>query len=169
MEAHIYETERLLLRVFELGDAKYLKGIWGDEEVMGQCLGAIPHEKLPRIIEFYKECETVKGLTVYAVVDKFSGNVVGTAGFNIEDSLEKVELIYHFAKEHWGKGYASEAAEACLEIARCNHAIKCVFASADPANKISLRILEKIGFKYKGMKWFEDTQQEESYYELALT
>ncbi|WP_246066931.1 GNAT family N-acetyltransferase [Cytobacillus solani] len=44
-----------------------------------------------------------------------------------------------------------------------------IYASADPKNTGSLKILEKIGFKYKGMKWFEDTNQEEAYYEIQVS
>ncbi len=106
MKKYIFETERLILRVFEPEDVKYLERIWGDEEVMGLCTGATSYKKLPKIIEIYRECEVAKGLSVYAVVEKESGNVIGTAGFNVEDTLEKVELIYHFTKDTWGKGYA---------------------------------------------------------------
>ncbi|NMH71666.1 GNAT family N-acetyltransferase [Bacillus sp. RO2] len=164
----ISESERLILRVLEPKDVQHLERIWGDDEVMRLCTGATSHEKFPRIIEYYKECQAAKGLSVYAVVEKISGNVVGTAGFNVEESMEKVELIYHFAIEAWGKGYASEAAWACVEIAKAHKAVSYVFASADPNNKGSLKVLEKVGFDYKGMKWFEDTNQEEPYYELTV-
>lgn len=164
----IYETERLFLRVLEAADVIPLQRIWGDQEVMALCTGATAPEKLPKIVEYYEKCQDEKGLSVYAVVEKVSGSVIGTAGFNVEDTLEKVELIYHFAKDTWGKGYASEAALACVEVAKAKKTVSCVFASADPANKGSLRILEKIGFEFKGLKWFEDTNQEEPYYELDV-
>ncbi|NLP50065.1 GNAT family N-acetyltransferase [Bacillus sp. RO1] len=164
----VYETERLLLRVLESGDTEQLKRIWGDEEVMGLCAGATPHDMLPRVVEYYAKCHEEKGLSVYAVVEKVSGNVIGTAGFNVKDSLEKVELIYHFAKSYWGSGYASEAASACVDVAKSNNSASCLFASADPTNKNSLKILEKIGFEFKGLKWFDDTNQEEPYYEMVI-
>ncbi|WP_404448637.1 GNAT family N-acetyltransferase [Sutcliffiella horikoshii] len=164
----VYETERLYLRVLEVADVKPLQRIWGNQEVMGLCAGATAHEKLPKIVEYYEKCHDEKGLSVYAVVEKTSGNVIGTAGFNVEDTLEKVELIYHFANDTWGKGYASEAALACVEVAKAKKTVSRLFASADPANKGSLRILEKIGFEFKGLKWFEDTNQEEPYYELDV-
>ncbi|MCM3619918.1 GNAT family N-acetyltransferase [Sutcliffiella horikoshii] len=165
---NVYQSERLAIRVFEANDKKALERIWGDEEVMGLCSGATDHEKFPRIIEYYARCHDEKGLSVYAVVEKASGKLVGTAGFNVEDTLDKVELIYHFAKGCWGKGYASEAARACLEVVKANEGVFCVYASADPANKSSLRILEKIGFEFKGLKWFDDTNQEEPYYEMYI-
>lgn len=165
---NVFQTERLTLRVLEAIDTRALERIWGDEDVMGLCTGATPHEKFPKIIEYYTRCQEEKGLSVYAVVEKATGNVIGTAGFNVEETLEKVELIYHFARSFWGKGFASEAARACVEIAKATNAVKCVFASAAPANKGSLKILEKIGFECKGLKWFDDTSQEEPYYELIM-
>lgn len=78
-------------------------------------------------------------------------------------------MIFHFAKNAWGKGYATEAAAACVHFAKMNPKVMKIYVSADPKNTGSLKILEKIGFKYKGMKWFEDTNQEEAYYEIQVS
>lgn len=164
----ISETKRLILKVFEIADLVDTKTFWGNDEVMQRCSGATPHDFLPRVIDSYFKCHEEKGLSVYAVVEKESGKVIGAAGFNLRTSTETVELIYHFAKESWGKGYATEAATECVNIAKANGNVKTIFASADPLNADSLKILEKIGFTYQGLKWFEDTEQEEPYYEMDL-
>ena len=164
----IYDTGRIMLRAFEDTDAEAAKKFWGDEEVMRYCLGATPHDKLPLILKAYRECHEAKGLSVYAVVEKETGTVMGACGFNVSGEIQEVELIYHFAKSSWGKGYATEAAKACLEIARGNSGVKRIHASVDPNNLDSHKILEKIGFVYAGKEWFEDTAQEESVYEIRL-
>ncbi|MFD2446974.1 GNAT family N-acetyltransferase [Bacillus sp. CGMCC 1.16607] len=164
----VYETDRLLLKLFEAGDVEDLMSFWGNEEVMAHCSGAIEQAILPQVIESYNKCHQVKGLSVYAVVEKETGKVIGAAGYNIRDSLDTIELLYHFAKASWGKGYATEAAAACLTLAKVNGNVKTIFASADPLNNSSLKILEKIGFIYQGLKWFDDTNQEEPYYEIVL-
>lgn len=164
----IYETERLILKVFEPGDEHEAEEFWGNDEVMAHCSGATPKERLPKIIDFYMKCHEEKSLSVYAVVEKESKKVIGAAGFNVEDSTKTVELIYHFAKDSWGKGYATEAADACVNIAKSNKLVKCISASADPRNTSSLKVLEKIGFEFHSMKWFDDTKQEEPYYEMNL-
>ena len=164
----VYETERLLLKVFEPTDLEDVKSFWGNEEVMVHCLGAIPQELLPKVISSYTKCHEKMGISVYAVVDKKTMKVIGGAGFNVTTSPESVELLYHFAKESWGKGYATEAASACVQIAKANGKTKTIFASADPQNNTSLKVLEKIGFHYKGLKWTEDTKQNEPYYEMSL-
>lgn len=165
----IAETDRLLIKVFEETDAQDATAFWGNEEVMGHCNGAVPHEILPKVLKSYADCHAAKGLSVYGVVEKGSGRVIGAAGFNVPSSLETVELIYHFAKAGWGKGYATEAAAACVEFAKKAPNVGKIYASADLKNAGSLKILEKIGFTYKGMKWFEDTNQEEPYYEMEIS
>ncbi|MFS0862175.1 GNAT family N-acetyltransferase [Fredinandcohnia sp. 179-A 10B2 NHS] len=165
----IAETDRLLLKVFEETDAQDAQAFWGDEEVMEHCNGATPHEILPKVLKSYGDCHAAKGLSVYGVVEKESGRVIGAAGFNVRTSLETVELLYHFAKASWGKGYASEAAAACIDYAKKVPNVGKIYASADLKNAGSLKILEKIGFTYKGMKWFEDTNQEEPYYEMEIS
>lgn len=164
----VAETQRLYLKVYEEGDIDDMKTFWGDQEVMEHCLGAIPHEHLFKVQEAYASCHEVNGLSVYAVVEKESGRVVGAAGFNVKDIQEPVELLYHFAKNVWGKGYATEAATACVEYAKQHPKVKKIYASAAPQNAGSLKILEKIGFDYLGVKWFEDTHQEEPYYEMKI-
>ena len=162
------ETERLLIRPFSSEDIEAAKKFWGDPEVMARSGGAAPHEDLPKVLESYRKCQEEKGLSVYAVAEKTSERVIGAAGYNIRDSVELIELIYHFSKADWGKGYATEAAKACLELAEQHGRVETVYASADPRNRSSARILEKIGFEYKGMKWFDDTNQDEPYYEYGI-
>lgn len=163
----IYETDRLLLCLLDESHIEAAKDFWGDEEVMSLCNGSIPHDFLVKVINGYRKCHEENGISVYAVKVKDSDTVIGAAGFNVTDNLDSIELIYHFSKHSWGKGYASEAAKACLEIAKNHGKVRTVFASADYQNKSSLKILEKIGFTQKGSKWFEDTKQEEPYYEFT--
>lgn len=164
----VIEAERIMLKVFEPADLDDMKQVWGNDEVMKYCLGATPHESLPMVLHFYQKCHEEKGLSVYAVVEKETGRVIGAAGFNVKDSVDLVELIYHIAKDKWGMGYATEAVKACLQFAKESGKVKTIFASAHPQNAQSFKILEKIGFAYKGLKWFEDTKQNEPYYELNL-
>jgi [ribosomal protein S5]-alanine N-acetyltransferase len=164
----IYETERLVLCLLDETHLEAAKDFWGDEEVMSMCSGSVPHDFLVKVINGYRTCHEQKGISVYGVKEKESDTIIGAAGFNVPGDTEMVELIYHFSKHSWGKGYASEAAKACLEIAKNHGKVRTVFASADVQNKSSLKILEKIGLTQKGSKWFEDTKQDEPYYEYVI-
>ena len=169
MSTFIYETERLQLRVWSDEDVEAVKAFWGNEEVMKYSLGATPHDKLIQVIQAYRKLHEERGLSVYAVIEKESSQVIGACGFNPSQlDTDQLELIYHFAKTSWGKGYATEAARACVQLAKDNGGVRRIHASADLHNKGSLLVLEKAGFTYLGLQWYEDTGQEEPTYELVL-
>ena len=48
----------------------------------------------------------------YAVVLKDTGDYIGYCGFQYCSVLKDIEILYGYAKAHWGKGYALEAAKA---------------------------------------------------------
>lgn len=164
----IAETNRLYLSVFEDNHLDSLIDFWGDEEVMTFCNGATPRDVIPQVINGYRKCHQINGLSVYAVIEKESNDVIGAAGFNMTNTIDNIELIFHFNKRSWGRGFATEAANACIEIAKNHGNVQIITASAHPQNAGSLKILEKIGFVYKGTRWFEDTKLEEPYYEYKL-
>ncbi len=166
----IFETERLEFRLFEPSDIKAMFSFWGDSDVMAYCGGVSnpTTERFEGTAKLYNQLYQDSGYTVFAVVLKESGDVIGAAGFNPTDEDREIELIYHFAKAHWGKGYATEAASACMQFVKKLEDIRLVSASIDPTHMASRHVLEKIGFEYKGMKWFEDMKQEEPYFEYLV-
>jgi RimJ/RimL family protein N-acetyltransferase len=56
-----------------------------------------------------------------------------------------VEIGWRLAKEHWGRGYASEAAAASLQFAFDNLKLEQIVAFTVPLNKRSMRVMERIG------------------------
>jgi len=164
----LYETKRLMLRIFEDEHLEATKSFWGDEDVMALCSGATTEELLSQIILGYRKCHEKTGLSVYAVEEKKSGNIIGAAGFNISGNMDTIELIYHFNKNSWGQGYATEAVKACLDLAKHHGSVKLITASADVKNIGSLKILKNVGFIDKGTKYFEDSHQDEPYFEFTI-
>lgn len=162
------ESDRLGLVVMDEQHVEGAKHFWGDPDVMAESGGASKLENLPAIILAYRQCYEATGITVFGVIEKHSGQLIGASGFNGTANDKKIELIYHFAAAFWGKGYATEAGALALKLAQKQNGIHLVYASADPQNKASLKVLEKLGFHYIDHRWFDDTQQEEPYYELVL-
>jgi RimJ/RimL family protein N-acetyltransferase len=56
-----------------------------------------------------------------------------------------VEIGWRLAKEHWGYGYASEAAAASLRFAFDHLKLEQIVAFTVPLNKRSMRVMERIG------------------------
>ncbi|MEW6412924.1 MAG: GNAT family N-acetyltransferase [Candidatus Zixiibacteriota bacterium] len=76
--------------------------------------------------------------------------LIGWAGIGPwEPDETEIELFYGFGKEHWGKGFATEAAQAVMDYAFDKIGLKRLIAVANPENIGSVRVLEKIGMKFE--------------------
>jgi RimJ/RimL family protein N-acetyltransferase len=81
---------------------------------------------------------------------KETGKFIGTCGiepFRL-DGQPEVELGYPLCLEFWGKGYAREAAAAMLNYGFDDLKLAKIMAFVLPQNKASVKILDKLGFRY---------------------
>jgi RimJ/RimL family protein N-acetyltransferase len=72
---------------------------------------------------------------------------------------EDLELAWQFAPEHWGRGYATEAARAVAQWAFENSAHE-LFAVTRPSNERAVNLARRLG-----MQWVGET---EKYYGMRL-
>lgn len=63
------------------------------------------------------------------------------------DFAPGIEIGWRLAHEYWGRGYAPEAATACLEYARKSLDIKELFSFTSLPNQRSERVMQKIGME----------------------
>ncbi len=61
-----------------------------------------------------------------------------------------VEVAWRLAREHWGRGYATEAARAAIEFGFKQAGLDEIVAFTVPANTRSVRVMEKLGMKFSG-------------------
>lgn len=92
------------------------------------------------------------GLGSRGVVLAATGELIGWCGLVAREGEPNPELIYGFAKEHWGLDYATEAARAVLAT-RDGRAVD---ATIDPRNTASRHVLDKLGFTEVGLEEDED-------------
>ena len=78
-------------------------------------------------------------------------------------------LGFHLLPEHWGRGYAPEAARAVISYARSVLKAKTLYAGHHPQNDKSRRVLESLGFEYWREELFEPTGLMHRGYLLELT
>jgi ribosomal-protein-alanine N-acetyltransferase len=153
--AIILETERLILRTWLLNDLRDFFEIYGDREVWryvdpGGVLKTEDAARKPLLkgVAYQQE----QGFCHWAVVEKQRGRVIGACGFNLFEGGPRLELVYHFARAYWGRGFATEAAGACLRYAFEKLGAPAVVASVDTRNLASKRVLEKIGLAHQGSR-----------------
>ena len=97
-------------------------------------------ETLRALIEAYQSPE---GPFVYAVVQKDGGMLGYVQLCRVDGGWE---IGYHIAKEHTGRGYATEAARAFLPVMMDRLGLERVWGIVDEENAASCRVLEKCGF-----------------------
>ena len=79
------------------------------------------------------------------------GAVIGFCGFHVFPEIwPPPELIYAFTEAHTGRGLATEAGQALLELAFDVLGHEVVHSSVDAPNVASVRVLEKLGFRRIG-------------------
>jgi RimJ/RimL family protein N-acetyltransferase len=87
----------------------------------------------------------------YLAVDPTTRTVVGTCAFKgPPDARGEVEVAYFTFPTHEGRGYATAMAGALRDCAAGSTGVKRVRAHTLPERNASVRILEKLGFRWEG-------------------
>jgi ribosomal-protein-alanine N-acetyltransferase len=151
----ILETERLVLRTWTPDDDADALTIYRDPEVM-YFLGGVTDQspedvgrRLTRLIGYHEQ----HGFGLWAVLEKVSGKVVGACGLKFLEDGAEVEVGYHLARAVWGRGYATEAAGACLRHGFDRLRLEQIVGVVALANHASRRVLEKIGMTFERIGW----------------
>jgi RimJ/RimL family protein N-acetyltransferase len=162
------ETTRLLLREFESSDAQDLYELNADPLVM-RYTGDKPFGNTKDALSFIKDYNAYKktGMGRWAVIEKESNNFLGWCGLKLHPG-DFVDIGFRFKQQHWGKGYATEAATSCLEHGFINLKLSEIIGRAANENLPSIRVLEKLGMSY----WKNDACEsiiQAKYYKITQT
>ena len=143
-------TNRLLLRPGFPEDAPALAKAIADERIVRN-LATAPWPYDIRDAEAFLAAPRDPVLPSFLIVERTAGapRLVGSCGLGRRPS-GAVELGYWIARPHWGRGFATEAGRALIEIA-CALRLPSLEASHFLDNPASGRVLEKLGFRPTGL------------------
>jgi ribosomal-protein-alanine N-acetyltransferase len=158
------ETERLRLRPLALDDLDAIASLYSDPEVI-QYLGVgkpLSHEDSERSVQRMVRSWEVDGFGQVAVERKDDGTFVGRCGFLVWDAATltttteaeatgptELEVGYALEQQHWGRGYATEAALAVRDHAFGPMGRKRLIAFIRHDNVRSQRVAEKLGMRHE--------------------
>jgi RimJ/RimL family protein N-acetyltransferase len=74
---------------------------------------------------------------------------IGLCGLIKRDTQEDVDIGFAFHPDAWGKGYAKEAATACVAFARAQAKLTRLVAITLPNNQSSIKLLRAVGLQYE--------------------
>ncbi len=146
----ILETERLLLREFNLMDTAFIIELvnspgWltyiGDRNIKTTEQAVAYLQNGP--IKSY----TQNGFGLYMVELKAGAVPIGMCGILKRDTLDNPDIGFAFLPAYTGRGYAFESATAIMVFAKEVLQLPGIAAITVPENKPSIKLLEKIGLK----------------------
>jgi len=145
--AAVLQTERLLLRHLELQDVDAIYAVIGDPVAMQYYPQPYDREGAQNWVEKNRQRYATDGYGLYAMVLKASGDVIGDCGIlkQIVEGEPELEVAYHLQRNHWGRGYATEAARACMGLAFAEFGAGKVISLIRPENVPSRRVAERNG------------------------
>tara|TARA_B110000037_G_scaffold34473_1_gene41871 strand:- start:39151 stop:39615 length:465 start_codon:yes stop_codon:yes gene_type:complete len=129
-------------------DASFFYELNKDKLVM-LCTGDLPFKSIEesRLLIKNYDAYNVSGYGRWTVIIKETGECLGWCGLKkYPDGM--VDLGYRFHQRNLGKGYATEAAEACIAYEFKELGIEEVIGRTARANLASVRVLEKIGMEF---------------------
>ena len=157
----VLETQRLILRPFRDSDIEAAHAWFSDPAVFRfYTYGpyySIEHTAV-RIGEYRRQLQDHRFGT-FIVIEKSTEHAIGDAGLKLDEKTGEVHVGYKIARSHWGKGLATEAAQAWVSHGFDNLGLTLITAFIHPQNIASIRVVEKLQFSFSesrpeaGINW----------------
>ncbi|HRH01543.1 MAG TPA: GNAT family N-acetyltransferase [Bacteroidia bacterium] len=152
----ILETQRMLLREFDVADAPFFMELNASPEVL-KYTGDKPFESLDLAKKFllnYSEYQ-LHGMGRWLCVQKETFSPLGWCGLRYQTKTKEVDIGFRFLQKFWKMGFATEAAKACICYGFEKLHLNEIIGRAMVQNKASIVVLEKIGMNFIGNFDFE--------------
>jgi len=146
----ILETERLVIRDWQLSDWAALRPLAQDARVLRHIPPSEPwpDERIRGFVEQAIELSESRGWILWPVIHRRDALLIGVCGF-WHSFLPDVEISWRLHPDYWGRGLMTEAASAILQYGWEKFGFDRVIAVAQPANKQSIRIMQKLGMVFE--------------------
>ena len=146
-------TARLILRDLQESDLPTLIAMNQDPEVMQYFPKPYSQAESLRLYQGIQDEVKAYGYSLWAVEEKSSQEFIGLVGLHHSDlrifaGKEAVEIGWRLRKEFWNRGYATEAAQACLDFAFQQAGLSEVYSFTSLLNLPSQKIMQKLGMEF---------------------
>ena len=145
LDGPVIETERLRLRPPVLADFDAYAAYVSDPDGMAFIGGAQSRPVAWRSFMAYAGAWAMSGVSMFFVFERASGDFVGRIGPWRPEGWPGCEVGWGIARPWFSRGYAGEAARACMDFAFDRLGWTDVIHSIEPANAPSVRLAERLG------------------------
>jgi RimJ/RimL family protein N-acetyltransferase len=143
------QTARLFFRTWSPSDLPLAMALWGDARVTAFTGGPFTEKEVQERLAAEIERERMRGIQYWPMFLKEGSGHVGCCGLRPNDDARGLlEIGFYLRPEHWGKGFATEAARGVLAHAFDTVGARGVFAGHHPENRASKHAIAKLGLRY---------------------
>ena len=148
------DTPRLRLRRWRTADREPFAALNADPEVMEFFPSPLARAESDALADRIEAAFELQGWGFWAVESKAGGDFIGFVGLAVPRAdlpfSPCVEVGWRLAREHWGQGYASEAARVALNAGFEQLGLAQIVSFAVLANRRSRAVMERIGMADTG-------------------
>ena len=151
----VIETDRLILRPFNMADAEPMFRNWASDDLVTRYVTWPTHESVDvtrMVLADWTSHYGEKDFYNWAIVLKENGPepIGNIAAVHIRENTLCATMGYCMSRAHWGKGIMTEALRALVDFffdeVGCNR----ICADHDIENPASGRVMEKSGMRFEG-------------------
>ena len=158
------ESERLIIRPFQLGDEAAMYELNSNlivQKYTGDTIINSVEEAKDLLINVVFEDYKNHGYGRLAVIYKPDNKLIGFTGIKyLPETGGESDLGYRFLPEYWGKGIATESSRMSLEFAFKNLNLKRLIGFTEIENIASTHVLEKMGFKITKVDFYPGEEKD---------
>jgi ribosomal-protein-alanine N-acetyltransferase len=145
------ETERLIIRPWDSDERIAFATLMSDPVVMHYVHAGLPFSQAEVEEYFTRQARNLAehDVCMGAVVEKATGSIIGLAGTQPLGTTGDLEIGWIFARDAWGRGFATEAGAAAMKHVLETIGRKRVVAIIDPDNLPSKRVAARLGMDYE--------------------
>jgi RimJ/RimL family protein N-acetyltransferase len=146
-----FETERLRLRQWRDSDREPFAALNADARVMEFFPALLSRAESDAMADRCASLIAERGWGVWAVETKAAAQFIGMVGLHIPTAALPfspcVEILWRLAAQHWGKGYATEAARGALLAGFDQIGLAEIVSFTTLTNLKSQAVMERLGMK----------------------
>ncbi|NLF70692.1 MAG: GNAT family N-acetyltransferase [Candidatus Anammoximicrobium sp.] len=156
----IQPTTRLSFREWLPDDWLRFKPIANDPRVVRYVLaGTVPtDEQIRGHIEAARRLYLEEGFCLWPLIYRANQELIGFCGLDHLWGGPEIEIGYWLAHDYWGRGLATEAAQAVIAYGLRKLKLQRIVAVAHPDNRASLRVLDKLGMTFERLVVHENIE-----------
>ena len=167
----VLDSDRLVLRRLTLDDAAFAFTLVNDPSFI-RFIGDKGVRTIEDAQQYLREGPLASyerhGFGLWLVSLKVEGTPIGICGLLKRETLPDVDVGYALLPAFWSRGYAAEAASACVEYGRARLGLARIVAITQADNVASIRVLEKLGLRFERTVRFGETSPEVQLYGRSL-